>query len=116
MSKTLFLHRCVYVTVKQKLVDMQGEDETSMKKTVKVVGAVTSNENGDILCALRSPEMSLPNLWEFPGGKIEEGEQPEDSLIREIEEELGCMIEVQERIEDIVHDYLNIDVSVSIYG
>lgn len=115
MNKTLFLHRGVYVTLKQKRVDMQGEDETSMKKTVKVVGAVTFNENGDILCALRSSEMSLPNLWEFPGGKIEEGEQPEDSLIREIQEELGCTIEVHERIADIVHEYPNIIVNLITY-
>lgn len=45
-----------------------------MKKLIKVVGAVIENENNEILCALRSPKMSLPNMWEFPGGKVEENE------------------------------------------
>lgn len=87
----------------------------SMKKTVKVVGAVSVNEQGDILCALRSPEMSLPNLWEFPGGKIEEGEMPEQSLIREIQEELDCTVEVYELIEDVVHEYPNVIVNLLTY-
>ncbi len=86
-----------------------------MKKTVKVVGAVSVNEQGDILCALRSPEMSLPNLWEFPGGKIEEGEKPEQSLIREIQEELDCTVEVYELIEDVVHEYPNVIVNLLTY-
>lgn len=74
-------------------------------KKLKVVGAVIENECGDILCALRSPSMSMPNLWEFPGGKIDEGEQEEDALIREIEEELNCTIKVGELIENIEHQY-----------
>ena len=45
-----------------------------MKKSIKVVAAIIENENNEILCALRSPSMSLPNMWEFPGGKVEEGE------------------------------------------
>ncbi len=44
-----------------------------MKKMVCVVGAVIYNEQHEILCALRSPKMSLPHVWEFPGGKVEEG-------------------------------------------
>ncbi|PIB68840.1 NUDIX domain-containing protein, partial [Pseudomonas sp. 2822-17] len=71
-----------------------------MKKQVKVVGAVIENDRNEILAALRSPTMSLPNLWEFPGGKIEEGESPTEALIREIKEELDCTIEVNELIED----------------
>ena len=44
-----------------------------MKKVVKVVAAIIENEEHEILCALRSPEMSIPNMWEFPGGKVEAG-------------------------------------------
>ena len=72
-----------------------------MKKKVKVVGAVIENEQGEILCALRSPIMTLPNLWEFPGGKIEEGELPKQSLVREIQEELEADIEVNELLETV---------------
>jgi 8-oxo-dGTP diphosphatase len=43
-----------------------------LKKIVKVVAAIIENEKGEILCALRSPQMSMPNMWEFPGGKVEE--------------------------------------------
>lgn len=68
-----------------------------MKKKVSVVGAVIFNEQNEILCALRSPTMLLPNYWEFPGGKIDEGEAPEEALLREIKEELGCFITVGEK-------------------
>lgn len=84
-------------------------------KKVRVVGAVIENDNEEILCALRSPTMSLPNLWEFPGGKIEEGETPETALVREIKEELGCKIEVYELLEDIVHEYPKVTVNLLTY-
>ena len=86
-----------------------------MKKKVKVVGAVMENEKGQILCALRSPEMALPNLWEFPGGKIEEGEKPEETLVREIEEELECQIEVGELVANIVHEYPTFIINLITY-
>jgi 8-oxo-dGTP diphosphatase len=95
------------------IVTMRGLHD--MKGTIKVVGAVSVNDQGEILCALRSPNMSLPNLWEFPGGKIEEGETPEESLVREIKEELGCTVEVYERIEDVVHEYPNVIVNLLTY-
>ena len=61
-----------------------------MEKRVKVVAAIIENEQNEILCALRSPVMSLPNKWEFPGGKVEKGEDIYSALEREISEELGC--------------------------
>ena len=76
-----------------------------IKKIVHVVGAIIKNENGEILCALRGPEMALPNYWEFPGGKIEAGETKEGALKREIQEELGCTIEVLEPVEDTTYEY-----------
>jgi 8-oxo-dGTP diphosphatase len=94
---------------------MKERGDTFMKRTVKVVGAVTYNDHGEILCALRSAAMSPPNVWEFPGGKVEQGEKPEEALIREIKEELGCTVEVHEKIEDIVHEYPNIIVNLLTY-
>ena len=77
----------------------------TIKKTVHVVGAIIENETGEILCALRGPEMTLPNYWEFPGGKIEKGETKKEALNREIQEELGCTIEVFDQVEDTTYEY-----------
>ncbi|WP_281884802.1 8-oxo-dGTP diphosphatase MutT [Paenibacillus sp. YYML68] len=86
-----------------------------MLKQVDVVGAVIYNAKNEVLCALRSHKMSLPGLWEFPGGKIEPGEAPEQSLVREIEEELDCTIEVGALIADITHDYPTVRVRLITY-
>lgn len=76
-----------------------------MKKTIKVVGAIIENDNKEILCALRSPQMSLPNMWEFPGGKMEVGELIWETIEREIFEELGCQVKYMETFNDNTHEY-----------
>jgi 8-oxo-dGTP diphosphatase len=75
-----------------------------MKKHIHVVGAAIVHE-GKILCAQRPEWQLLPLMWEFPGGKIEPGESPEEALRREIMEEMGCAIEVGGQIEHTVHEY-----------
>ncbi|OIN67602.1 DNA mismatch repair protein MutT [Exiguobacterium sp. KRL4] len=85
------------------------------KKTISVVGAVVINSKDEVLCALRSPVMSLPNLWEFPGGKIEPGERPEESLFREIQEELNCTIQVDAHIETTRYEYEKVIVELSTF-
>jgi 8-oxo-dGTP diphosphatase len=84
-------------------------------KKIDVVGAVILNEKDEVLCALRSQNMSLPGLWEFPGGKIEANETPETSLIREIKEELNCSIEVGKLVADATHQYPTIIVRLITY-
>lgn len=86
-----------------------------IKKTVHVVGAIIENENREILCALRGPEMTLPNYWEFPGGKIEKGESKEEALVREIDEELGCKIEVLQHVDDTTYEYEKVIVRLETY-
>lgn len=75
-----------------------------MKKQIHVVGAVII-EDGKIFCAQRGNTKTLAYLWEFPGGKIEQGESPQEALKREIKEELYCEIEVGEQVEHTIYDY-----------
>lgn len=73
-------------------------------RRINVVGAVIVND-GSILCAQRGPGGALAGAWEFPGGKIEPGETPREALIREIDEELGCTINVGDEITTTIHEY-----------
>ncbi|HSA94648.1 MAG TPA: (deoxy)nucleoside triphosphate pyrophosphohydrolase [Acidobacteriota bacterium] len=65
------------------------------KKTRKVTAAVIERD-GKVLCCRRKPGLVAEGLWEFPGGKLEEGEAPEAGLRRELEEELGVEARVGE--------------------
>ena len=58
-----------------------------------VVGAAIIRD-GEVLAARRTAPAEAAGRWEFPGGKVEPGESPEDALVREVAEELGCRIEV----------------------
>ncbi|WP_078553742.1 (deoxy)nucleoside triphosphate pyrophosphohydrolase [Bacillus alkalicellulosilyticus] len=75
-----------------------------MKRNIHVVGAVII-KNEKILCAQRGLGKVLPLLWEFPGGKIEENETPQEALRREIHEEMHCEVEIGEKVEHTVHEY-----------
>lgn len=68
-----------------------------MKKEIRVVGAIII-EDHKILCAQRGMEKSLGGFWEFPGGKIEAGETPQEALVRELEEELLIEVQVEPEI------------------
>ena len=57
-----------------------------------VVAVALIDADGRVLLAQRPPGKSLAGLWEFPGGKVEPGERPEDTLIRELAEELGIAV------------------------
>lgn len=83
-----------------------------MKKVIKVVAAIIENDKKEILCALRSPAMALPNLWEFPGGKVEPNEDIYTALKREIQEELQCEIETAELFNDNTHDYESFTINL----
>lgn len=71
---------------------------------IEVVCAVIRRE-GKVLVCQRAAGTQLAGLWEFPGGKREEGESAEEALRREIWEELGCGIVVGEALEAVEHEY-----------
>lgn len=80
-----------------------------MKKQINVVGAIIV-KNGKILCAQRGYDKSLPELWEFPGGKIEIGESPSQALKREIREEL--LLELANDIEEFMFTSYEYDFGI----
>ena len=87
-------------------------------KTIKVVAAVIKavNKNGeDIIFATQRGYGEFKDGWEFPGGKIEPGETPQQALIREIKEELDTEIAVGELIKTIEYDYPTFHLSMDCY-
>jgi 8-oxo-dGTP diphosphatase len=64
-------------------------------------------KGGKLLVCQRTRHQTMPLKWEFPGGKIEEGEQPRDALRRELEEELGIVATIGDEIARIQHEYPN---------
>ena len=74
-------------------------------KTIPVVCAIIEQDDL-VLCALRSEHMSLPGKWEFPGGKLEVNELPEEVLIREIKELLNVEIRINEALPISEHAYV----------
>ena len=73
----------------------------SMKRVV----AALILQDDKILACQRTRHQVMPLKWEFPGGKIEEGEQPRDAMRRELEEELGIEATVGDEVARIVHEY-----------
>jgi 8-oxo-dGTP diphosphatase len=72
----------------------------------RVVAAVIERD-GKLLICQRTRHQTMPLKWEFPGGKIEEGEQPRDALRRELEEELGIRAKIGDEIARLQHTYPN---------
>ena len=72
-------------------------------KTIEVVAAVIMND-GKVFATQRGYG-DYKDWWEFPGGKIEPGETPEEALVREIREELHAEIEVRRLVDTVEYDY-----------
>lgn len=83
------------------------------KKNIKVVAAVI--KNGNKIYATQRGYGEFKGGWEFPGGKIEQGETSQEALIREIEEELETKIKVNDLIDTIEYDYPTFHLSMECF-
>ena len=84
-----------------------------MAKTIRVVAAVI--RKGDRIFATQRGYGEFKDGWEFPGGKIESGETPQDALVREIKEELDTVIQVNDLIETVEYDYPSFHLSMDCF-
>ena len=82
-------------------------------KTVRVVAAIII-ENGKVFATQRGYG-EFKDGWEFPGGKIEPGETPEEAIVREIKEELDTEVEVIELLDTVEYDYPNFHLSMGCF-
>ena len=81
---------------------------------VRVVAAVVKQGNR-FLITQRRPEAILPLLWEFPGGRVEDGESDEEALRRELRERLGAEIDVGPELATMVHEYERYSVTLVVF-
>lgn len=78
------------------------------------VGMITNNK-GELLIALRPDDAMLGGLWEFPGGKKEEGEELPQTVQRELLEELGVLVDVGEKFMELKHAYSHFKITLHAY-
>ncbi|SEP54600.1 8-oxo-dGTP diphosphatase [Lachnospiraceae bacterium NE2001] len=96
-------------------------NDGSYLKAVRVVGAIIVAEKSGgtdpekILFATQRGYGDLKDGWEFPGGKIEEGETPEQAIVREIKEELDTVIKVERYVDTIEYDYPEFHLSMDCF-
>ena len=88
----------------------------SQRKHYNVVAAVIEVD-GKVLCMQRGVTRYsyTSHLWEFPDGKIEEGETPEQALHRELLEEMALEVEVHEHLATVTHDYPDFTITLAAY-
>ena len=82
-------------------------------KTIEVVAAII--KDGEKIFATQRGYGEFKDGWEFPGGKIETGESPEEALIREIKEELNVKIDVHELFDTVEYDYPDFHLTMHCY-
>ena len=89
-------------------------DPAQPRRTIRVVAAVVQ-KNERYLITQRRPNAVLPLLWEFPGGRVEEGESDAHALRRELIERLGVEVDVGQLISFVSHPYEHYSVDLHLY-
>jgi 8-oxo-dGTP diphosphatase len=82
----------------------------------KLVVAALVRDGARVLVSRRRADQPMPLLWEFPGGKVEPGEDPVVALAREVREELGCEVRVGRIHEVVFHAYQAFDLVMLVYA
>jgi len=87
-------------------------------KHVEVVCAIIKNDNNEIFCCQRGPGRALEGYWEFPGGKVEPNETHEETIVREIKEELNSIVKPVKYLGKVYYEYKNLEkpFSITMYG
>lgn len=86
-----------------------------MRRQIRVVGAMLERRAGEYLITQRPPTASLPLLWEFPGGRVQEGENDREALARELLEEMGILVQVGDEAMHLHHEYPNYDIEFRVF-
>ena len=84
------------------------------RKQLLVVAALIEQQKR-VLVAQRRADQTQPLAWEFPGGKVEPGESPSQALVREIQEELACSIQVGAVVDVVFFAYDTFDLVMPVY-
>jgi 8-oxo-dGTP diphosphatase len=83
-------------------------------KTIKVTAGVIIDED-KVLITRRAPKENFAGGWEFPGGKIEINETPQECLVRELKEELNIIVTVDKFCTEVAYDYGNMNINLIAY-
>lgn len=86
----------------------------SERARVRVVSAEIQRE-GAYLLTQRQPKAVLPDLWEFPGGRVRDQESDADALVRSLQARLGCTVRVGVQVMEVTHAYEGYDLTLAVY-
>jgi 8-oxo-dGTP diphosphatase len=87
---------------------------TEPRPSIRVVSAEIQRD-GRYLITQRSPRAVLPLLWEFPGGRVREGESDGEALARAVRDRIGVTVQVERRLLEVTHDYPAYAVTLAVY-
>jgi 8-oxo-dGTP diphosphatase len=85
------------------------------RRHIRVVGAMLEKPGGRYLITQRPASASLPLLWEFPGGRVQEGESDTEALARELKEEMDIEVSVGEQVMHLHHEYPHYDIDFRVF-